>query len=60
MYALTTHCRLFSEKSSAVRIDGSATFTIETSRITMNCAAQAISRISPVWVGRREAGTAPG
>src|SRR2546423_2150930 len=28
------------EKPRSARIDGSATFTIETSRITMNCAAQ--------------------
>src|SRR6478735_1002006 len=34
-----THCRLSREKSSAVSIEGRATFTIETSRIVMKKAA---------------------
>ena len=38
-YAVITHCRLVSEKWRSVLIDGSATFTIATSRTTMNCAA---------------------
>src|SRR4051794_1872918 len=38
VYALTIHCRLAAEKSSAFWIDGSATLTIEASRTTRNCA----------------------
>src|SRR6201987_5699727 len=33
-----THCRFACEKSRSDLIDGSATFTIATSRMTMNCA----------------------
>src|SRR4051812_31279472 len=40
VYALTTHCRLLALKPRSSRIEGSATFTIETSRMTMNCARQ--------------------
>ncbi len=39
-YASTTHCRSADEKRRLSWIDGSATFTIERSRITMNCAMQ--------------------
>jgi hypothetical protein len=39
-YAVITHWRLSREKSSASPIDGSATFTIETSRTVMKKAAQ--------------------
>ena len=35
-----THCRLSREKCSDLPIDGSATLTIETSRIVMKNAAQ--------------------
>ena len=38
VYALTTHGRPLSEKPSALPIEGSATFTIEASSTTMNCA----------------------
>src|SRR5262245_16604690 len=38
-YAVTTHCRLSWLKWRSVLIDGRATFTIATSRTTMNCAA---------------------
>src|SRR6478672_2838527 len=34
-----THCRLSREKSSALAIEGNATFTIDTSRIVMKKAA---------------------
>src|SRR4029079_16372476 len=37
-YAVTTHSRPDCVKPRSVSIDGSATFTIATSRITMNCA----------------------
>ncbi len=40
VYAFTTHCRPVVEKRSPSRIDGSATFTIDTSRITISCARQ--------------------
>jgi hypothetical protein len=33
-----THCRLSCEKPKSVLIDGKATFTIEMSSTTMNCA----------------------
>jgi hypothetical protein len=39
-YAVRTHCRLLSETESDVLIDGSATLTIETSRIVMKKATQ--------------------
>src|SRR4051794_31407684 len=35
-----THCRLPAEKSRSCWIEGSATFTIVASRMTMNCAKQ--------------------
>ena len=38
-YAVTTHCRFSWLKCKSVLIVGSATFTIATSRTTMNCAA---------------------
>jgi hypothetical protein len=38
-YAVITHCRLSSEKWRSLLIAGSATFTMATSRMTMNCAA---------------------
>ena len=38
VYAFTTHCRPVVEKPRPPRIDGSATLTIETSRITISCA----------------------
>ena len=40
VYALTTHCRPVSENPSPSWIDGRATLTIETSRMTMNWARQ--------------------
>ena len=45
-YALATHCRPDGEKCSERSIDGSATFTIDTSRITMNCDAQSSASAS--------------
>ena len=39
VYALTTHDRLSWEKSSALPIEGSATFTIDASSTTTNWAA---------------------
>jgi hypothetical protein len=45
VYAFTTHWRPVAEKPRSLRIEGSATFTIETSRITMNCAAQHSTRV---------------
>src|SRR3954469_25046218 len=45
VYALTTHCRSVAVKPRSLRIDGSATFTIETSRMTMNCARQQRKRV---------------
>jgi hypothetical protein len=44
VYALTTHCRPAVENPRPSWIAGSATFTIETSRITMNCARQTSRR----------------
>src|SRR6266536_590657 len=38
-YAVTTHCKLSCVKCRSVLIDGSATFTMATSRTTMNWAA---------------------
>jgi hypothetical protein len=43
-YAVTTHCRLSREKCRERPIDGSATFTIETSRIVMKNAAHTTAR----------------
>ncbi len=40
-YAPTTHWSATASKPSESLIDGSATFTTDTSRMTMNCAAQA-------------------
>ncbi len=40
VYAFTTHCRPVVEKCRPLWIAGSATLTIETSRMTMNCARQ--------------------
>ena len=37
-YAVITHCSPVSEKPRSDWIEGSATFTMATSRITMNCA----------------------
>ena len=45
-YALTTHCRPDSDIPRSVWIDGSATFTIVASRITMNWARQTRTRTS--------------
>src|SRR3954451_13405868 len=45
VYALTTHWRSTTEKPRSLRIEGSATFTTETSRITMNCARQQMIRV---------------
>jgi hypothetical protein len=45
-YAVMTHCKLSWEKPRSVLIDGSATFTIATSRTTMNCAATMTARAS--------------
>jgi len=39
-YALSTHCRFDCEKFRSLWIDGSATLTIETSRMTMKNAEQ--------------------
>ena len=46
VYALTTHCRLEGEKCRPRWIEGSATLTTVASSTTMNCARQAITRIS--------------
>ena len=46
VYAFTTHCRSFSASFRSVWIDGSATFTIVASRMTMNCAMQTRQRTS--------------
>src|SRR5439155_26370451 len=40
VYAMSTHCSVFSDTFSDVLIDGSATLTIETSRTVMNIATQ--------------------
>ena len=45
-YALTTHCRFVAEKPRSVWIDGRATFTIATSRMTMKNAVQRTARPS--------------
>ena len=49
-YALTIHCRLVGEKCSPCWIDGSATFTIVASRMTMNCAMQTRTSTSQRFV----------
>src|SRR3954447_13342908 len=41
-----THCRLEGLKPRSLWIDGSATFTIVASRMTMNCARQMMTRTS--------------
>src|SRR3954469_14436144 len=46
VYALMTHCRLDVEKPRSRWIEGSATFTIVASRMTMNCARQTMTRTS--------------
>ena len=43
---MTTHCRPDSDIPRSVWIEGSATFTIVASRITMNCARQTRTRTS--------------
>src|SRR5947209_7668512 len=52
VYALTTHCSPVVEKPRLVRIDGSATFTTATSRITMNWARQTTKMRKLVEAGR--------
>ena len=46
VYAFTIHCRLDGEKCSPRWIDGSATFTMVASRMTMNWAMPTITRTS--------------
>src|SRR4051794_21951769 len=46
VYELMTHCRLAFEKSRPRWIDGSATFTIVASRMTMNWARQTTTRVA--------------
>src|SRR5262249_50513532 len=53
VYRFTTHCSPVVEKCKPLRIDGSATFTIETSRITMNCARQTTSSSGVLALTRR-------
>jgi hypothetical protein len=48
---LTTHCSESEEKPSPELIEGKATLTIETSRITMNCARHTTATRSPVDAG---------
>src|SRR6059058_5173377 len=50
-----THCRSAFEKCRPRWIDGSATFTIVASKMTMNCARQTITRTSQRLVERGEA-----
>src|SRR3954452_22961209 len=45
VYAFTTHCRSTTENPRSPRIDGSATFTTDTSRMTMNWARQQRTRV---------------
>ncbi len=54
-YASTTHCRLTGEKPRADWIEGSATLTMDRSRITMNCATQQTVSSQP----RRMPGSPP-
>src|ERR1700759_4021224 len=50
-YALTTQFRSAEEKLSPTWIDGSATLTIDRSRMTMNCAMQqTASRTALDWM----------
>ena len=53
-YAVITHCRLTCEKCRSVLIEGSATFTIATSRTTMNWA----TTISASTIQRRRSWSA--
>src|SRR5687767_1135715 len=48
---MTTHCSESWLMARSVWIEGSATFTIATSRTTMNCAAHSRTRINPVFGG---------
>src|SRR4029077_5996521 len=48
-YAVITHCRFSREKSRARPMDGSATLTIETSRIVMKNAVATTARIRQRW-----------
>ena len=43
---MTTHCRVLWLTPRSRWIDGKATFTMATSRTTMNCAAQVSARIT--------------
>src|SRR5437764_14753876 len=47
------HCRFASLRWRSVWIDGSATFTIVASRMTMNCARQIRTRTTQGFVARR-------
>ena len=58
VYALTIHWRLDTLKWSPCWIDGSATFTIVASRMTMNCAMQTSTSTSQRFDSRRVFGTA--
>ena len=56
VYELTTHCRSASDISRSSWIDGSATFTIVASRMTMNCAMHTSTRTSHGLTGWSLAG----
>ena len=56
VYAFTIHWRLVGEKCSPRWIEGSATFTIVASRMTMNCAMQTSPRTSHLFTCRASAG----
>jgi len=47
------HCRSTAEKPRSARIEGSATFTTEMSRMTMNCARQVSARIQRLRASSR-------
>src|SRR5437773_7312689 len=53
VYAFTIHCRLASLSPRSFWIDGSATFTIVASRMTMNCARQIRTRTTHGFVLER-------
>ena len=50
VYELMIHCRLASLSPRSFWIDGSATFTIVASRMTMNCATQIRTRTTQGFV----------
>src|SRR4051812_44925807 len=56
---MTTHCRVLWLTPRSRWIDGRATFTMATSRTTMNCAAQVSARITFLVLARAVVAMSP-